>query len=188
MFIPTSKRKVSTRVKWTLDPLYSEINFIATHALLMKVKGCFTDFGSTIITEGEDLTTSHISLWLDPKSINTGNEKRDHYLKSPAFFDCKNNDLIKFTAISFRRVNFTPNYVILGNLTIKSITCPIKLDVEFIGEMKDPHGNYRIGFYINGKLNRKEWRLLWNDNFLHSGSSLIGDEIKIRGKLQFTCS
>ena len=65
----------------------------------------------------------------------------------------------------------------------KTIQQILKLDVEFIGEMTDPRGNHRMGFYINGKLNRKEWGLNFN-KLINAGGILSGEEINIYCKFQ----
>ena len=70
-----------------------------------------------------------------------------------------------------------------GELTIKGITKQIKLDVEFGGVMKDPWGNEKAGFAINGKISRKEWGLTWN-TLLETGGVVVSDEVRISCEVQ----
>ena len=49
----------------------------------------------------------------------------------------------------------TNDYKLQGDLTIKGITKPVTLDIEFGGIMKDPWGNEKAGLAVNGKINRK---------------------------------
>ena len=50
--------------------------------------------------------------------------------------------------------------------------------------MKDPYGNEKAGFSINGKLNRKDFGLNWNAA-LEAGGVMVGNEIKINAEVQF---
>jgi len=49
--------------------------------------------------------------------------------------------------------------------------------------MKDPWGNQKAGFSVNGKVNRKDWGLNWNAA-LEAGGVLVSDEVKISCELQ----
>ncbi len=60
----------------------------------------------------------------------------------------------------------------------------ITLDTEFGGFMKDPYGNEKAGFSINGKLNRKDFGLNWN-SALEAGGVMVGNEIKANVEIQF---
>jgi len=55
--------------------------------------------------------------------------------------------------------------------------------VNFGGVMKDPWGNEKAGFTINGKINRKDWGLNWNAT-LETGGLLVSDEVKISCEIQ----
>jgi polyisoprenoid-binding protein YceI len=73
--------------------------------------------------------------------------------------------------------------MIYGNLTIKGIKKQIKLDVEFGGVMKDPWGNHKAAFTVNGKINRKDWGLNWN-TALEAGGVLVSEDIYISCEVQ----
>jgi polyisoprenoid-binding protein YceI len=167
-----------TKTKWGIDPTHSEIAFKVKHLMITNVKGVFKEFNASIYTTGEDFMTSGIDFWLNPASIETGVADRDTHLKSPDFFDVENYKQIHFIGNSYEKVDNDGSYTLYGDLTIKGITKQIKLDVEFGGVMKDPWGNEKAGFSINGKINRKDWGLNWNAA-LEAGGVLVGDEIRI---------
>ena len=98
----------------------------------------------------------------DIDSISTGNEQRDQHLKSADFFDADKYPKITFVATKYENVDNDGSYELYGDITIKEITRPIKLDVEFGGVVKDPYGNTKAGFSINGKINRKDFNLSWD--------------------------
>jgi polyisoprenoid-binding protein YceI len=59
----------------------------------------------------------------------------------------------------------------------------VKFDVEFGGVIKDPWGNEKAAFLLNGKINRKDWGLEWNVA-LDAGGVLVSDEVRISADIQ----
>lgn len=167
--------------KWAIDPTHSEITFKVKHLMISNVKGEFRTFQANI--DGEDFTNSTISANIDAKSISTNNNDRDTHLKSPDFFEVEKYPEITFVNTSLKKVDDN-EYELVGNLIMKGITKEIKLNTEFGGFMKDPYGNEKAGFSINGKLNRKDFGLNWNAA-LEAGGVMVGNEIKINAEVQF---
>ena len=70
-----------------------------------------------------------------------------------------------------------------GDLTIRGITKPITLDVEYGGTVVDPYGQTKAGFSVSGKISRKEFGLMWNA-VTEAGGIVAGDEVKIHAEIQ----
>lgn len=166
---------------WAIDPTHSEITFKVKHLMISNVKGAFKTFEASI--DGEDFTKSTISATIDTSSISTNNEDRDTHLKSPDFFEVEQYPEITFVSKSLKKADDN-KFKLIGDLTIKGTTKEIKLDAEFGGYMKDPYGNEKAGFSIDGKLNRKDFGLNWNAA-LEAGGVMVGNEIKINAEVQF---
>ena len=175
--------EVITKTKWGIDPVHSEISFKIKHLMITNVRGVFKEFEASIYTTGEDFMSVEIDFWLNPSSIDTGDAKRDEHLKSPDFFDVENHKQITFTGNTYEQVDKDGSFELYGELTIKGISKQIKLDVEFGGIMKDPWGNEKAGFAINGKINRKDWGLTWN-SAVEAGGVLVSDEVRINCEVQ----
>jgi polyisoprenoid-binding protein YceI len=175
------------KIKWAIDPFHSEIAFKVKHLMISNVKGVFKEFDASIYTTGDDFMTAEIDCWINPASIDTGNADRNAHLKSPDFLDVENHKEINFTANTYEKVDNDGSYELYGDLTIKGITKRIKLDVEFGGVMKDPWGNEKAGFAINGKINRKDWGLEWN-SMLEGGGLLVGNDVWISCEVQLSKS
>jgi polyisoprenoid-binding protein YceI len=172
-----------TKTKWGIDSVHSEISFKVKHLMITNVKGVFKEIDGDIYSTNEKLMTADINIRINPASIDTGDSKRDEHLKSADFFDVENHKQITFKGISYDKVDDNGNYKLFGDLTIKDISQRVKLDVEFGGVMKDPWGNQKAGFTVNGKINRKDWGLNWNAA-LEAGGVLVSDEVKISCELQ----
>src|SRR5690606_31982101 len=91
----------------------------------------------------------------------TREAQRDAHLRSADFFDAEKFPTIKFRSTSVTRTGDN-TYKVTGDLTIRDVTKPITLDVEFTGQGKDPWGNQRIGLSAKGSINRKDFGLTWN--------------------------
>jgi polyisoprenoid-binding protein YceI len=169
---------MKNETKWSIDPAHSEIAFKVKHLMISNVKGVFREFDASIYTTGDDFSSAKIDFWMNPTSIDTGENKRDEHLKSIDFFEVENHKKIMFVSDSLEKSGEDNSYNLLGNLTIKGITNRIKLDVEFGGTIKDPWGNERVGFSLNGKINRKDWGLNWN-TVLDEGGLMVSDEVRI---------
>lgn len=171
------------KVKWTLDPSHSEVQFKIRHLMITNVTGQFKSFNAELETEDEDFTTAKASFSADIDSITTGNEQRDGHLKSADFFDAGKYPTLKFIATKHDRID-EDTYTLYGDLTIRDVTKPVKLDIEYGGIIKDPWGNTRAGFTVSGKINRKEFGLQWHA-VTESGGVVVGDDVRIHASVEF---
>ncbi|HVM88545.1 MAG TPA: YceI family protein [Puia sp.] len=171
------------KIKWALDPTHSEVTFKIKHLMISNVTGQFTKFDVNAETEDEDFTTAKVSFTTDVNSITTGNDQRDGHLKSDDFFNAEKFPQIKFTATKYENVDDDGSYELYGDLTIRDVSRPVKLDVEFGGIVKDPWGNTRAGFSITGKINRKEFGLAWHA-VTETGGIVVSDEVRIHAGIE----
>jgi len=176
--------KKSIKTKWVLDPTHSELAFKVRHMMITNVKGAFGIFDSTILADGADFTKSSIDVTIDARSISTNDDTRDAHLKSADFFDVEKYNTITFHGKSFINIDDDDKYKLLGVVTIKGVSKEITLDVQFGGVSKDPWGNEKIGFSLEGKINRKDFGLNWNAA-LETGGVLVGEDVRISAEVQF---
>jgi polyisoprenoid-binding protein YceI len=161
---------------WTLDPAHSQIEFAVKHMMVTTVRGQFRKFSVDIDFDEENPERSSVAAHIEASSIATGMEARDAHLRSGEFFDVE-----AFPELTFRSTRITAagdGYKLEGDLTIKGITRPVKLEAEIGGVVPNLQGGRRAAFSATAKISRKEWGLTWNVA-LESGGFLVGDEIKI---------
>ncbi len=171
------------KVKWALDPAHSQIQFKVKHLMISNVSGKITKFDASVETEEEDFTTAKVGFTAEASSVTTGNEQRDQHLQSPDFFDAAKFPQIKFTATNYVGKG-TGEFAVTGDLTIRDITKSVIFDVEFGGIIKDPWGNTRAGLTVEGKINRKEFGLVWHA-VTEAGGIVVGDDVKVHAELEF---
>jgi polyisoprenoid-binding protein YceI len=163
--------------KWKADPVHTEIQFMVKHLMITTVTGYFREFDLEVGTEGDDFTkASRIMFTANINSISTNNSQRDAHLKSPDFFAAEEYSELKFEGKRFKR--HAANYTLAGDLTIRGVTRPVEVEVEYGGTITDPWGQKRAGFTVEGKINRKDFNLSW-DAVTEAGQVVVSNEIKI---------
>lgn len=163
--------------KWTIDALHSDIHFKVKHLMINTVTGKFGKFTAEMESEGDDFNNAKVTFTADINSIDTGMEQRDGHLKSNDFFNAEQYPQLKFVSTSFTKTGDS-TYKLEGNITLRDVTKPITLDVEYGGKMVDFYGNTKAGFEITGKLKRKEFGLSW-DAVTEAGGVVVSDEVKL---------
>lgn len=168
---------------WVLDPTHSEVQFKVKHLVISTVTGAFKKFEGQVEAEGDDFTAASVNFSIDSSSIDTNQTDRDAHLKSAEFFDAATYPAITFKSTAFDRKG-DGEFVLTGDLTIKDVTKSVSLNVEYGGTADDFYGNFKAGFDVAGKINRKDFGLTWSA-VTEAGSIVVGDEIKIQASLQF---
>lgn len=167
---------------WKIDPAHSALTFRVRHMMISWVRGEFTDFEGTVDFDSDDPANSRVVVTIDPASIDTREQQRDTHLKSPDFLDVEKFPDIRFESTRIEVLDEDTGKI-HGDLTIRGVTNPIVLDVEYNGMAKSPWGNTSAGFTAHTTFNRKDWGLEWNQ-VLETGGVLVGDEIRAHVELE----
>jgi polyisoprenoid-binding protein YceI len=161
--------------KWKIDPAHSEIQFKVRHLMVTNVTGYFKKFDLTVETENDDFNTADID------SIETNSEQRDAHLKSDDFFSAEKFPQLTFVSNDYKGTG--DEAILNGDLTIRDVTKPIKLNVEYGGSVVDPYGQSKAGFTVTGKISRKEFGLTWGA-VTEAGQVVVSDDIRILCEVQ----
>lgn len=163
--------------EYSLDPAHTRIGFVARHAMVTKVRGSFKAFEGRLLLDAADPTKSAATVTITVDSVDTGQEQRDAHLRGNDFFDVPSFPHMTFTSTGVEQID-EQTYKLTGDFTVKDVTRPITLDLEYIGSAKDPFGNLRAGFEGRASLNRKDWGLTWNAA-LETGGFLVSDKVQL---------
>ena len=162
---------------YKIDVDHSDIMFKVKHLMISTVTGIFKKFDATLEVSEQDLSDAKVSFEADVDSVDTKNEQRDAHLKSDDFFNAEQYPKMTFKSTSIRKTG-DDEYELVGDLTIRDITKPVQLRVEYNGSTKDPWGFERMGFEITGKINRKEYGLKWSA-VTEAGGLVVADDVKL---------
>ncbi|HTL09559.1 MAG TPA: YceI family protein [Chitinophagaceae bacterium] len=169
--------------KWILDSTHSELGFKIKHLMISNVSGAFKSFTAEATTEGTDFSTAKINLRAEMASISTNNDQRDAHLRNSDFFEVEKYPELIFQSTSIQK-KADDAFALQGNLTMKGITKPVTLQVEFNGLAKDTWGNEKAGFLVSGKINRNDWGVSFN-GILETGALALGEDVRIIAEIQF---
>ncbi|GAA1793410.1 YceI family protein [Planosporangium flavigriseum] len=193
---------------YVLDQAHKRIGFLARHMMVSPVRGEFAEATAQIVVDEDPLRSSvtatiqtasistgtadrdtHLRSadFLDVEQYPTL-EYRSTGIKwqastDPIFFWARlkshrpgfrgeTNKLVEQSA------NAAGRFVITGKLTIKDVTRPVDLQVEFGGARRDPYGQDIFGFNATAEIERESFGLLWNVA-LEGGGVLVGKTVRI---------
>ncbi|GAA2638508.1 MULTISPECIES: YceI family protein [Streptomyces] len=162
---------------YVIDPAHSSIGFTVRHAMVTNVRGSFAEHEGTLHLDGADPARSTASIDVKIASVDTGIADRDGHLRSGDFFDAETFPLMTFRSTEARQLG-GDTYRITGELTIKDVTRPLSIDLEFNGSATDPYGNQRVGFEGSADILRSDWGLTWNAA-LETGGVVVSDKVKL---------
>ncbi len=162
---------------YVIDPAHSSIGFTVRHAMVTNVRGAFAEHEGSLHLDGADPARSTASIDVKIASVDTGIADRDGHLRSGDFFDAEAFPLMTFRSTEARQLGGDA-YRITGELTIKDVTRPLSIDLEFNGSATDPYGNERVGFEGSTEILRSDWGLTWNAA-LEAGGVMVSDKVKL---------
>ncbi len=174
---------MSNTTKWGVDPMHSEVQFKVKHLVISTVTGSFGSFTATLDSNGLDFNGATATFEADIDSISTNLTDRDNHLKSADFFDAANFPKLIYKANHFKALG-GDSFEVEGEMTLRGVTKPLTLKANYGGNMTDFYGNDKIGFELEGKLNRQDFGLTWSA-VTEAGGIVVSDEVRLILNLQF---
>jgi polyisoprenoid-binding protein YceI len=165
---------------WEIDPGHADVAFIGRHFMLTKVRGRFTGVSGTIVV-GDEPAASRLDVTIDMGSVTSGDQARDDHLRSADFFDVDNHPTATFRSTAVAWEGTTGS--VTGDLTIRDVTRPLTLRVEYLGHVRDPWGGDRAVFSAQATVNREDWGLTWN-MLLDNGGLVVSREIRLEFEVE----
>ncbi|MFB7560657.1 YceI family protein [Streptomyces brevispora] len=162
---------------YAIDPSHSSIGFTVRHAMVTNVRGSFGEHEGSLKLDGSNPAASAVSIDVKIASVDTGIADRDGHLVSGDFFDAEKFPLMTFRSTSAEQLG-GDKYRVTGDLTIKDVTRPLSIDLEFNGSATDVYGNERVGFEGGTDILRSDWGLTWNAA-LETGGVMVSDKVKL---------
>ena len=167
---------------WAIDASHSDVEFAVKHMMVSTVKGRFKNVSGRLTVDEANPASAAIEARIDVASVDTGAEQRDEHLRSDDFFNAA-----AYPEITFRSTGVSGkgnDWKLAGDLTIRDVTRPVTLDVEFDGRGPDAYGGERAGFVATTKINRRDFGVNWN-GLIEAGGVVVSDTVKITLNIQF---
>lgn len=166
-------------VDWELDTAHSRVGFSVKHLAVTNVRGEFKEFAAPVLKA--DATTGALEAFeatVTTKTIDTNNDKRDEHLRSDDFFNAEKfpQMKIKLKSIKWSGDKFTAEC----DVTIRDKTKTVAFEGEKSAISKVNFGNgpqMRVGYSVSGKVNRKEFGLMWAKAI--EAVPVVSDDVKL---------
>jgi polyisoprenoid-binding protein YceI len=165
------------RVRYKLDTRNTHLEFSCAFMKFMTVHGIFRDFSGWVEVEGDDPRTATGECTIKTASIDTRSVERDYHLCSEDFFAVERYPEMVFRASKIESTD-GERFRILGDLTIREISRPIRLEVRLEDIETDASGTVRIMLTGGTIINRLDWVLDW-EKALQAGRWIVGNEVRL---------
>lgn len=145
--------------KLDFDTAHAFTQFTIKH-WLANAKGTM-NISSGSFTKADDWKQSTLEVKYDVRSINTSNSLRDDHLKGPEYFNAEEFPEIVFVSSQFSESgNPQYPYKATGQLTIKGITQPHTIYLNYLGESVNTFDNSTVySFEGMSTINRNDFKV-----------------------------
>jgi polyisoprenoid-binding protein YceI len=169
--------------KWNIDVVHSTVGFTVRHLMVSKVHGYFTKWKGTLAFDEQNPSASQAEAQIEVASVDTREPQRDGHLRTGDFFDAEKHPHMTFKSTAVERAG--DKFKVTGDLTLRGVTKPIVLDVEYGGRSKHPQMGERVGFSASTSINRKDFGVAYNQ-LLEAGGVAISDKVDIQLEIEAT--
>jgi polyisoprenoid-binding protein YceI len=172
-------------VNWNFEPGHSAAEFCCRHMMVTWVRGHFKNMHGRLTFDPDTPNLLKVEAEIDATALWTGEPDRDNHLRSEDFFHVE-----KYPKITFRSSSvdvLTPHeWRVHGPLTIRGVTRPVVLKVQYLGQWETPFWEdgvdkgpmMRAGFCATTLLDRHDFGVSWNGE-LAAGGVVVGDEVLV---------
>ena len=167
---------------WDVDTSHANAGFKVRHLMVSHVRGHLGPVTGTVFIDEQDLARSRVDVTIDARGIDSREPKRDEHLRSADFLDVATHPTLEFrsTGLTHKRGE---KFVLTGDLTIRGVTRPVELDLEFDGVARSPFGKDVIAFTASTEFDREDFGITWNVA-LETGGVLVSKKVAVQISVQ----
>jgi polyisoprenoid-binding protein YceI len=171
--------------KWILEPGHTAAEFRVRHMMVTWVRGIIPGVEGTLDLDLDSPVGGVVEVTMDAQKLWSGDEARDGHLKAADFLDAENHPNLTFKGEFKEQIGET-DYRVAGDLTIRGITRPVEMEVDYLGSWATPFwvGNEdkgpktRAGFTGTTRINRHDFDVKWHGE-LEKGGVVVGNDVFI---------
>jgi polyisoprenoid-binding protein YceI len=156
---------------------HASINFSIQHLGYSYLTGRFNTFSGDFTYDPKNVGASTVNVTIDTTSVDSNHAERDKHLRSGDFLNVEK--FPKATFVSKKIVTDDDGeFDIVGDLTLNGVTKSITIEVDKVGEGKDPWGGYRVGFEGETEFALKDFNITKD---LGPASQIVKLELHVEG-------
>lgn len=152
---------VAQAAEYKIDPTHSFVEFRIPHLGFSIMDGRFNDISGTFTYDPEAGEAAQaIAVTIPTDSVDTNHAERDKHLRGDDFLAVD-----EYPEATFKSTGFSGDEnggVMTGDLTLHGVTKSIEIQVEKVGEGKDPWGGYRAGFIGTTTIDRSDYGISYD--------------------------
>lgn len=157
---------------------HASINFTVSHLGYSWLTGRFDNFSGSFTYDPKKPEASTVSVTIDTTSVNTNHAERDKHLRSGDFLNVEEFPKATFVSKKIVLDDDGDEFDIIGDLTLNGVTKSITIEVDKIGEGKDPWGGYRAGFSGETEIRMKDFNIKMD---LGPASQVVKLQLEVEG-------
>tara|TARA_R100000656_G_scaffold81737_1_gene59793 strand:- start:877 stop:1473 length:597 start_codon:yes stop_codon:yes gene_type:complete len=138
---------------------HASINFAIKHLGYSVLTGRFDTFSGEFTYDPAKPEASTVNVSIDTGSVNSNHAERDKHLRSDDFLNVEKFPKATFASTKIVVGDNKDEFDIVGDLTLNGVTKSVTIEVDKIGEGKDPWGGYRAGFSGETTINLKDFNV-----------------------------
>ena len=169
---PQALQRVST---WNVDAIHSQLFVSVRHMGVANMRAKFPKITGTLEVDPADPLGSRFELEADTRAVTTGHAAQEDFMRGEHWLDAEHHPSLTFRSTSVEPQDAT-HYVVRGDLTLRGVTKPVEIPLEYHGVVSDPWG-LRAGFTSRFTVDRRDFGITWNREF--DWGSMAGDELEV---------
>ncbi|MES9828006.1 MAG: YceI family protein [Candidatus Thiodiazotropha sp.] len=124
---------------------HAYIQFKISHLGLSRLAGRYSRFSGDFSYDENNPSAATIEVVIDTRSIDSNHAECDWHVRDEDFLNVAASPEARFFSRSFNG-HGEGKAALVGDLTLRGVTRPVRIEVDHVGEGTDPWGGYRHGF------------------------------------------
>ena len=172
--VPATAGVRAEEATYTLDPVHTRVMFSVSHAGFSNPMGTISGTTGTLVFDPDDWSKARVEAKIPLQRLEFGDDKWNRAVLANTFLDAEHHPEAVFVSTKIEPIDAT-RATVIGTLTLRGVTRPVRLDVVLHQVKRHPMPPYRrtAGFSATGKLSRALFGI-------NAWPSVVGDEVEIR--------
>jgi len=143
---------------YKLDPAHGKITWSVSHLGFSTYVGQFTNVAADLTLDPANPSASTLTATVPLTDVDPNNDGLKAHLQTPDFFDTAQFPTATFVATSIVvDADDATEAEVTGDLTIRGVTRPVTMDVQFNQAGPSMGGVYKVGFDGEATIKRSEF-------------------------------
>jgi polyisoprenoid-binding protein YceI len=164
---------------YALDAAHGKITWSVDHLGFSTYYGQFVNVQAELKLDPANPSASTLTATIPLTDVDSNSDGLDAHLQTADFFDTANHPTATFVSRSITIDSDDPTEAdVLGDLTIRGVTRPVTMEVEFNQAGPSMGNTYKVGFDGEATIKRSEFGINY-------ALPAVGDEVKLHLEGEF---